>query len=579
MTQEFKDNSPDAVNIDPPSWGSYVTGSAPSGTMNPAGVTLPNAAPSPIPAAPAPAPAPMAPPQGALPAAAPIQAPPASPAPPNPMQQYMQALNQYQAVLDSQAKQSSQIPWFQIAGALGNPGRTGSFGEAMSNAAGVMGKYQDEQQKNQIPLAKARLDLIKSKYDLGKQSQAQEDFARLIGGQPSTTGGTVAIVGSNLPHPADPKAPDRVTLVGADVHPNDATTPRNITMQDVLNYATAHPEDKERISLLTEAAKQSKPNYLIAQNGVVFDQKSGKYITDQPIPMQEQKPYVTPYGKFNMTAQEYEDFNKAPADAQVKMLTRLFGTNERGAPKTLEDHEVEAATRKETGTKQASADVTGAQTLLSNRRAGEAMLPVYGRIQTILDQPGVKAQLGLFKKGDAADVVSSFLQGDHSEKSIAAMQSAIRRAGGDDELINAINDIDGQRGIAEAEYMKSMPGSARVSDFRLRFAQSLHPSSQDDMYGAFQNKLNEFKNRAAWDVEQHDLFDKLNREKGITYSQFYTQPEYKTAYEQHGKAYAAGQPTNAPVPPGTSQTAPAGSIAQRIAAEIARRDKLKQTPQ
>ena len=578
MTQEFKDNSPDAVNIDPPSWGSYVTGSAPSGAMNPAGVTLPNAAP-----APAPAPAPMAPPQGALPAAAPVQAPPASPAPPNPMQQYMQALNQYQAVLDSQAKQSSQIPWFQIAGALGNPGRTGSFGEAMSNAAGVMGKYQDEQQKNQIPLAKARLDLIKSKYELGKQSQAQEDFTKLIGGQPSrtagTTAGTAAVVGQELPHPADPNAPSSVTLVGANVHPNDTKTPRSLTMQDALNYAASHPEDKERISLLTEAAKQGLPNYLIAQNGVVFNQKTGKYITDQSIPGQEQKTYTTPFGRFSMTAQEYENFNKAPEAAQVQMLTKMFGTNERGAPKTLEDHDVEAAARKETGTKQASADVGGAQTLLSNRRAGEAMLPVYERIQTILDKPGVKSQLGLFKKGDVADVVSAFLQGDHSEKSIAAMQDAIRRAGGNDDLINAINDIDGQRGIAEAEYMRSMPGNARMTDFRLKFVKNLHPDSQNDMYGAFQDKLNEFKNRANWDIDQHDLFTKLQNEKGITYTQFSTQVPAKDAFNGHRKAYAAGQPTNEPVPAGTTQEAPSGSIIQRLEAEKARRDKLKQTPQ
>lgn len=566
------------------SWGTYVSGSSMANpAMNPNGVTLPNAAPTAAPMAasmPAPAPAlvPMQAQQSsALPAAA-LQNPAQAATPTTPMQEYMQALNQYKAVLDQQSAQGSKVPWFQIAGALFNPGRTGSFGEAMGNAANVMGAHQAEQQKLQIPLAQARLGLIKSKYELGKQAQGQEAFTKLIGGQQPTE--TTAVVGPDLPYPSDPKAPSNVTLVGANVHPNDARTPRQITMQDALNYAAVYPEDKERIGLLTEAAKQAQPDYLIAQNGVVFDKKKGQYITDQPIPMQEQKPYVTPYGKFNMTAQEYEDFNKLPEDSQVKMLNKLFGTNERGAPKTLEDHEVEAAARKETGTKQASADVTGAQTLLSNRKAGEAMLPVYERIQTILNQPGVKSQLGLFKKGDLADVVSSFLQGDHSEKSIAAMQAAVKRAGGNDELINALNDIDGQRGVAEAEYLKSMPGSARVSDFRLRFAQSLHPSSQDDMYGAFQAKLNEFKNRAQWDVEQHDLYDKLNRERGVTYSQLNTQPEYKEAYKRHSGAYSEGRPTNEPVPAGTSQNAPAGSVRQRILDALAKKQASKnQTPQ
>jgi hypothetical protein len=582
MTQDnTQDSALPAVDLNR-GWGSYVanvqagsdtptdlTPAAQRGTITQSTPLTQNPAPAPMPAS-APAPA-------ALPVAAP------TPRALTPMQKTSQALDEYQAILDRQAAQSSKTPWFQIAGALLNPGRTGSFGEAVGNASNVMAAHQNEQQKMQLPMAKMRLDLLRSKADIERQMGAQQAFTGLIGGQQptpstSTTTSTTAVAGPDLPHPADPKSPSNVTLVGADVHPNDAKTPRPLTMQDALNYAAAYPEDKERISLLTEAAKQGLPDYLIAQNGVVFDKKKGKYITDQQIPMQEQKPYMTPFGKFNMTAQEYENFNKAPEAAQIQILTKMFGTNERGAPKTLEDHEIEAAARKEIGTKQASADVTGAQTLLSNRKAGEAMLPVYERIQTILNQPGVRSQLGLFKKGDLADVVSSFLQGDHSEKSIAAMQAAVKRVGGTDDLINALNDIDGQRGVAEAEYLKSMPGNARVTDFRLRFAQSLHPSSQDDMYGAFQAKLNEFKNRAAWDVEQHDLYDKLNRERGVTYSQLNTQPEYKDAYKRHSGAYAEGRPTNEPVPSGTKQNAPSGSIAQRLTAEIARRQK-NQTPQ
>jgi len=266
----------------------------------------------------------------------------------------------------------------------------------------------------------------------------------------------------------------------------------------------------------------------------------------------------------------------------VKRLKQLmFGTNELGAPKTLEDHEAEAAIRKETSTEQAKADVAGAQTLLNNRRAAEAMLAAYGRIQNDLDTtPGLKATLGKFKDGRLLDIMSAFMQSDHSEKSIAEMQKAVTRAGGDNDVINMINDIDAQRGIAEAEYMKSMPGNARMTDFRLQFVSNLHPNPQNDMYGAFQAKLNEFKNRANWDIDQHELFTKMQKDNPrLTYSQFISQPQRKDAFNEHVKAYAEGRPTNEPVPVGTSQTAPAGSIQQRLEAEKAKRDKLKQTPQ
>jgi hypothetical protein len=505
------------------------------------------------------------------------------------MAEYKQALDQYQAILDKQANAGSQVPWFQIAGAFLDPGRTGSFGESLGKAASTFGRYQDEQQKNQIPLAKARLDLMQAKYGLANQAQAQQDFTSLIGGQPGAavagaapTASSNAVPSSHV-EPASMNAaaastPSAVTLVGATAHPADTASPRTLTIQDALKYAVAHPEDKERITLLTEAAKVSQPDYLIAQNGVVFNKKTGQYVTDQPIPGQEQKTYTTPFGDFKLTSTDYDQFRKLPSqDQQLKFLQGISGTNEQGMPRTVQDVETATAGRKETSTRQASADVTGAQTLLSNRKAAEAMLPVYDRIQTILGQPGVKENLGIFKRGDVADAVSSFLSGDHSEKSVRNMQDTLRRANASENVINAINDIDGQRGVAEAEYIKNMGSTARVTDFRLKFAQGLHPSSQDDMYGAFQNKLNEFKNRANWDVEQHNLYDKLNRDRGVTYSQLNTQPEFTEAYNRHSAAYASGMPTNTPVPTGTTPSAPAGSWKQRLNAEKARRAQLGAT--
>ena len=577
-----------AANVPASSWGTYVP-NVQAGTDNPTDMTpiqqrgiisqapplAQNPAPAPM-SAPASAPV-VAPPvdttQGALPAATPQMS--------APMQEYMQALNQYKAVLDQQSNQGSKVPWFQIAGALANPGRTGSFGEAMGNAANAMAAHQNEQQKMQIPLAQARLGLIKSKYELGKQAQAQEDFAKIAGGQlpPMTTSeSSVVPTSADLPHPSAPDAPSAITLEGATAHPRDVATAKPISMKDVLAFAATHPEDKERIAVLTKAAEMAQPSFSVNNSNYVLNNKTGK-LTGDMIPGQKQEKFTTPFGDFMLRPQDYEKVVAAPPEKQLDVLRSFVGVNEHGAPRSVHDVEAEVAGRKEMSTGQAKADVAGAQTLLNDRRAGEAMLPVYERIQTILGQPGVKEQLGLFKKGDMVDVLTSFLNSDHSEKATRSMQESIRRVAANskdaDNLINAINDIDGQRGIAEAEYMKSMPGNARVTDFRLKFAQGLHPSSQDDMYGAFQARLNEFKNRAAWDVEKHDLFTNLNNKRNVTYTQFYTQPEYVEAYNRHGKAYAAGLPTNTPAPTGTTPTTPAGSVAQRLAEIRAKRDAEK----
>ena len=577
MPQDTPFSMSDLPVSDDRGWGGYMSGVAQQ-------IQAPAPAPAPE-LAPAQAPAlqrSIAP--GALPVAAPPTQPqaPSAPTLPGPMQEYMNALNQYQSVLDKQAGLGSQTPWFSIAGALLNPGRTGSFGEAIGNAANVMGKHQEEQQRMQIPLAQARLGLIKSKYELGRQGQAQQDFANIASGQLSpmtTSAGSVVPTSTDLPHPSAPNAPSAITLEGATAHPRDVATAKPITMKDVLAFAATHPEDKERIAVLTKAAEMAQPSFSTS-NGVILNNKTGSVFGF--VPGQKQEKFTTAFGDFMLRPQDYEKISALPPAQQIEALRSLVGINEHGSPRSVHDVEAEAAGRKETSTGQAKADVTGSQTLLNDRRAGEAMLPVYERIQTILGQPGVKEQLGLFKKGDVADVLTSFLTSDHSEKATRSMQESIRRVAANsknaDNLINAINDIDGQRGIAEAEYMKSMPGNARITDFRLKFAQSLHPSSQDDMYGAFQAKLNEFKNRAAWDIEKHDLFTNLNGKRNVTYTQFYTQPEYVEAWNKHSKAYAAGMPTNAPTPQGTTPTTPSGSLAQRLADEIARRQK-NQTPQ
>jgi len=89
--------------------------------------------------------------------------------------------SQQQAMYDKQMadldallqEKGSRTPWFKIAQGFLAPTKTGSFGESLGNAAGAMGEYQAEQEKNQIPLAQARLGLLQSRMTAQKEADVK----------------------------------------------------------------------------------------------------------------------------------------------------------------------------------------------------------------------------------------------------------------------------------------------------------------------------------------------------------------------------------------------------------------------
>jgi len=88
----------------------------------------------------------------------------------------------------------SQVPWFQLAAAFLNPGRTGSFGEALGNAAGTIGKYQEEQQAQRLPLMQASLKLA----EVEKQQSIQDLMGQLYKPTQTPEGKTVYSLDQNV---------------------------------------------------------------------------------------------------------------------------------------------------------------------------------------------------------------------------------------------------------------------------------------------------------------------------------------------------------------------------------------------
>jgi hypothetical protein len=109
-----------------------------------------------------------------------------SPRIPNARSNISDRLAEIQAEVNKGLSGNQQIPWFQLASQFLNPGRTGSFGEALGNAAGALGKSQEEQQARRMPLMQAGLKAA----ELENQMSSQDLMGQLYTPSKDSAGNT-----------------------------------------------------------------------------------------------------------------------------------------------------------------------------------------------------------------------------------------------------------------------------------------------------------------------------------------------------------------------------------------------------
>lgn len=98
-----------------------------------------------------------------------------------------EALAKYNAAIDAQLKALENrggTNWFQIAGALANPGRTGSAAEAFGRAMDVAGKQREDQEAQAIPIAQMRAQLAGQKYEVAKEAQGLDIVGKIFNKSP-----------------------------------------------------------------------------------------------------------------------------------------------------------------------------------------------------------------------------------------------------------------------------------------------------------------------------------------------------------------------------------------------------------
>lgn len=97
-------------------------------------------------------------------------------------QEYYDAINKTLAALEARSNQG--IDYWKMAGNFFNPGRTGSFGEAVGNVATGIGQDFEKQREMALPLASMRAQLAGQKYQVEQEASAMKILANALGTSP-----------------------------------------------------------------------------------------------------------------------------------------------------------------------------------------------------------------------------------------------------------------------------------------------------------------------------------------------------------------------------------------------------------
>jgi hypothetical protein len=88
---------------------------------------------------------------------------------PDIQQKYSASIDKLLSTIENRG---NDINWAKVSAAMANPGRTGNWSEGFANAMGVIGQQREEQEKNALPIAQMRAQLVGKQYEMGLKSNA-----------------------------------------------------------------------------------------------------------------------------------------------------------------------------------------------------------------------------------------------------------------------------------------------------------------------------------------------------------------------------------------------------------------------
>jgi hypothetical protein len=419
-----------------------------------------------------------------------------------------------------------------IAQGMLAPTKTGSFGEAISTAAGMVGPAQAAEEKRAMDIAQMRSELAAQELGMAQTARGEREFRRLLGGQPP--GAAPSATGAPAAPGAAPAAPAEAPAAA----PQGGMRP--ITDEDIARLA-AMPGMADKAKILSDMIKSQRDRYKMSMNGIVFDSDAKQYLNLR-IPGQKQEDFATPYGTFKMTPYEYDQYKTAEEAGKggewIDKFRRPGGMAAPGAPgaapgrKTVSQSEAESAAAKEEAV--AGAKSRGEQTA-QVRTAGKAalgLIPIYDRMEVLLKAPGMDQVLGVLERGDVISALGNLAEeairvGTFSV-GVPAVRKIIAQTGAPQDVIDRAAELGQLLAITQFEQRKGLGSGTSVSNFEQTMVNAMGPNMTDTLR-SFGQKLNFLREKAKF---ENDLASALRRNK-MQYEDFEDTPEFAKLFGEY----------------------------------------------
>ena len=402
------------------------------------------------------------------------------------------------------------------------PTKTGGFGESLSNAAGLANTAAQGQQKNLMENAQMRMQLAQMSLEQNRKNKAQSMVGDLFGkpsGAPDSVG--TPTVGSPAGAPATESAQPPAKPTGG---------LRSISGADIFKISQL---DKELGDNLAKAVAVDRDRFKISMNGIVFDSATEKYL-NSPIPGQTQSKFDTPYGSFNMTANEYSQLGQAMSQGKGKEWMDMWRqgkidvagkpvagavTSPAGAPtpagapagapvpdssgrQTVSDADTAATVKRVEAEATARNRVDQTKDVKESAKAAMSLIPLYDRADKLLKTRGIETALGVLEKPDFLAQIGTVADEGIKVGPYAINAPSIRKIvtnfAQDQNVINALTELGQVEAMWQFTQRKGLGSGTSVSNFEQQMVNAMGPNFKDPK-DAYTKKLQFMREKANFE--------------------------------------------------------------------------------
>jgi hypothetical protein len=388
------------------------------------------------------------------------------------------------------------------------PTKTGGFGESLSTAAGLANTAAQGQQKSLMENAQMRMQLAQMGLEQGNKEKAMNMAGNLF---PKPAGAPTA----SAPAGGAPAAGAPVGAPAA--QPSDQEL-RPVTGQDIFRITAAN---KDVGDALAKAVQVDRERFKISQNGIVFDSGTGQYL-NIPIPGQTQSKFDTPFGSFNMTANEYAQLGQAMSQGKGREWIDMWrqgkidvagkpvagavpppaGTAIVGGRPTTSDSESAAAAKKVEAEGTAKTRIQQTTEVKEASKAAMTLLPLYDRADKLLKTKGIEDALGVFERPDFLAQLGAFLDDAVKVGPYAINAPAIRKIvtnfSTDQNVINALTELGQVEAMWQFTQRKGLGSGTSVSNMEQQLVNAMGPNFKDQK-DAYTKKLQFMREKANFE--------------------------------------------------------------------------------